>query len=74
MSEDIKKSAIYYLFKRKISIPTGSLLVLFIFIGACWLEIFHMKSHSNGTVAVVYKMRICIVVTGSLILAELPTD
>lgn len=41
---------------------------------AYWLEIFHMKSHSNGTVAVVYKMRICIVVIDSLILAEIQTD
>lgn len=64
----------YILFKRKICIPTGSLLVLFVFIGAYWLEIFHMKSHSNGTVAVIYKMRICIVVTDSLILAEIQTD
>lgn len=47
---------------------------LFFFMGSYWLEIFYCVSYIGGTLAVVYKTRISIIVTSNLILAGLQTD
>lgn len=44
-----QKIVVDYYLRRKIFIPTESLLVLWYFMGACWLWVFHWRSQSNGT-------------------------